>query len=93
MNLPMVSRSLLLGLALTLAGSACRRAEPGPAESTDQAAARIFATAQQLEQEHKTKQAFAAYRQVVDHFPFTPFAAKAAGRIKQAHASAARGKK
>ena len=49
------------------------------------------ALAQDLEKEGKTKQAFAAYRQVVDYFPDTSEGRNAARRISQAQHERIRG--
>jgi TolA-binding protein len=54
-----------------------------PQESPEQAAARVFELAQNLEKAHKTKEAFAAYRQIVRHYPATAGGQKAAQRIDQ----------
>jgi hypothetical protein len=76
--------------ALGLAGPfGCGGREPAaPAPAPAEAAARAFGVAQGLEREHKTKQAFAAYRQVARQFPDTAEGKKAAARIRQAQKAA-----
>jgi hypothetical protein len=68
----------------------CGGPTPVAPEAEGQGAARVFALAQDLEGGRKTKQAIAAYRQVVDHFPNTPEARKAAERISEAQRAAIR---
>jgi outer membrane protein assembly factor BamD (BamD/ComL family) len=77
-------------LVLLLIGIGCRRSEPAPPEPPEQAAARIFDTARNLEKDHKTKQAFAAYHQLVQHFPSTTHGKMAVERIRQAQKAAFR---
>jgi hypothetical protein len=72
-----------LALCLCLSAPGCGRTGEAPAESPEQAAARILEVAQTLEKEHKTKQAFAAYHQIVRHYPATAGGQKAAQRIDQ----------
>jgi hypothetical protein len=60
-----------------------------PGESPAQAATRVFAVAEGLEKEHKSKQAFSAYHQVARHFPDTPEGKKAVERIHRAQRQAA----
>jgi hypothetical protein len=64
------------------------RSEQASRETPEQAAARVFDLAQNLEKEHKTKEAFAAYRQILRHYPATAGGEKAADRIAQAQQSA-----
>jgi hypothetical protein len=71
-----------LVLACCLLGPGCR--EPAPPEMPEQTVARIFALAQSLEKEGKTKQAFAAYHQLVRLFPSTAEGKQAAERLRQA---------
>lgn len=68
--------------AVVLAG--CDRPAPPPAETKEQTAARVLATARELEKGHETKRAFAAYRQISEQFPSTPEAKEAAKRIREA---------
>jgi hypothetical protein len=75
---------------LCTVGLGCRRADPAPPEPPEQAAARIFDLAQNLEKERKTREAFAAYHQIVRHYPATPHGKKAAQRISQAQQAALR---
>ena len=82
-----------LSPVLLLAALGCGRSEPAHAESPGQAAARVFAVAQNLEQERKTKEAFAAYRQIARLYPATPHGQRAAERISEAQKSALRKKK
>ncbi len=80
----LVAASLCLGLS----ASGCGRAEPAlqvAGETPEEAAARVFAKAQSLEKEQKTKEAFAAYHQIVRQFPATPHGKQAAARIQQVH--------
>jgi hypothetical protein len=53
-------------------------------------AARVFALARDHEVAQKSKQAMAAYRQVVLHFPDTPEARQASWRISEAQRAAIR---
>lgn len=62
------------------------------AETPAEEATRVFAIAEKLERENKSKEAFNAYRQVTDHFPGTPEAKKASERINKAQRSAGRKK-
>jgi outer membrane protein assembly factor BamD (BamD/ComL family) len=57
-------------------------------ETEAQGASRVFALAQDLEKNQKTKQAMDAYHQVVRYFPNTPEARKAAQRISKAQGDA-----
>jgi outer membrane protein assembly factor BamD (BamD/ComL family) len=63
-------------------------APPLTPEAKVKEAARVFAVAQDLENGKKTKQAMDAYRQVVQHFPGTPEASKAAKRISEVQRAA-----
>ncbi|MDR3638979.1 MAG: hypothetical protein P4L84_34560 [Isosphaeraceae bacterium] len=88
MRLRAVGLPYLAALAL-----GCGAAEPAiqhPGESPAQAAARVFTVAEGLEKEHKTKQAFAAYRQLARQFPDTPEGKQAADRIRRAQGQAAK---
>ena len=76
-RLPLALAACVVGLA-----SGCGPPLPAP-ESPHQAAARVFAVAERLEKAQKTKQAFAAYRQVADQFPDSPEGKKAAARIRR----------
>jgi hypothetical protein len=75
-------------LCLSLIAIGCGRSEPAPRETPEQAADRVFVLAQDLEKEHKTKEAFAAYRQIIRLYPGTPGGKKAADRVAQAQKSA-----
>jgi TolA-binding protein len=66
----------------------CGGPAPVAPESKEQGAARVYALAQDLETSQKTKQAMAAYHQVLLHFPNTPEARKAAVRISDAQRAA-----
>jgi TolA-binding protein len=79
-----------LSPVLLVAALGCGRSEPTSAESPAQAAARIFNVAQNLEQQRKTKEAFAAYRQIARLYPNTPHGQRAAERIMQAQKAALR---
>jgi len=79
-------------LCLSLIATGCGRSGPAPRETPEQAAARVFDLAQNLEKEHKTKEAFAAYHQVVRHYPATAGGKKAAERIARAQKAAVRRK-
>jgi hypothetical protein len=80
-------RSLSM-VVLLLVG--CGGPAPVAPQAEGQGAARVFALAQDLDGARKTKQAMAAYRQVVLHFPDTPEARKAAQRITEAQRAAIR---
>lgn len=85
---------LVLFVLLPL-GQGCGESAPATtasvqARSPAQEAARVFGLADGLEKEGKSKEAFAAYRQVADKFPETPDGKKAAARIKKAQAEALR---
>jgi TolA-binding protein len=86
-------RHFLNCFIVAVAGFGCHRPDPTPAESPDRVAARTFELAQNLEKEHKTKEAFAAYRQISQQFPSSPYAKKAADRIGQAQKDALRKRK
>jgi TolA-binding protein len=73
-----------------LLAAGCGNAEPPPPEAPEQVAARVFDLAERLEKEHKGKEAFAAYRQIVRLYPTTPQGKKAAARINQAQKAALR---
>jgi hypothetical protein len=81
---------LSLGLFSSMA-CGCGRSDQAPRQPLPADAARVLALAQDLEKEGKTKQAFAAYRQVVDHFPDTSQGRAAARRISQAQQQRIRG--
>jgi hypothetical protein len=68
----------------------CGGPAPVAPETAAQGATRVFALAQELETGQKTKQAMAAYRQVVLHFPDSPEARRAAQRISEAQRAAIR---
>ena len=79
-----------------LVASGCGKADSAQQvtdESPEAAAKRVFGIAQSLEMENKTKQSFAAYRQVAERFPQTPEGQKAAKRIRNAQKSAVTGAK
>lgn len=79
-----------LALSLFLVAAGCGKPEeatPGPPE---QAAARVFERAQALEKDHKTREAIAAYHQILNHFPGSPEAKKAHDRIQLAQKAALR---
>jgi TolA-binding protein len=79
------------GLAvLLIALIGCNHPAPPPAESPEQAAARIFGLAQDLEKQHKTKEAYAAYRQLGQHYPSTAGGKRAAERLSQVQKEALR---
>ena len=82
-----------LSLCLSLGAIGCGRSEQAPRETPEQAAARVFDLARHLENDHKTREAFAAYHQIVRHFPATAGGKKAAERIAQAQKAAIRRKK
>jgi TolA-binding protein len=75
-------------LSLSLVAFGCGRSEPAPRETPEQAAARVLDLAQNLEKEHKSKEAFAAYHQIVRHYPATAGSKKAAERIAAAQKAA-----
>jgi len=75
---------------ILIAAIGCNHPDPAPAESPEQAAARIFDLAQDLEKQHKTKEAYAAYRQISQHYPSTPHGKRAAERISQVQKDALR---
>jgi hypothetical protein len=79
-------------LSISLLVIGCGRAEPARRETPEQAAARVFDLAQNLEKAHKTKEAFAAYQQIVRHYPATAGSKKAAERIAEAQTAALRRK-
>ena len=86
-------RFVAAALLLSITEAGCQRAEriPTPAgQSPGETAARVFALAQRLENEGKTKEAFATYHQIVRQFPDTPDGKQAAGRILQAQRDATR---
>jgi TolA-binding protein len=61
-----------------------------PEEEAD----RVLAIAADLEKQGKTRQAFAAYHQVITNFPGTPSSKLAAARVKNAQSqSPTKGKK
>lgn len=64
-----------------------RRTEPS-LETPEQASERIFRVARSLEADRKTREAFAAYRQIVRYYPGTAHGKKAAERIAQAQRDA-----
>jgi hypothetical protein len=66
----------------------CGGPAPVAPETDSQGAARVFALAQDLEKGQKTKQAMAAYNQIIRHFPDTPEAKKAVQRISEAQRGA-----
>jgi hypothetical protein len=66
----------------------CGGPAPVATQTDGQGASRVLAVAQDLEKAQKTKQAMAAYRQVIVHFPNTPEARKAAERIDEAQRAA-----
>jgi hypothetical protein len=68
----------------------CGGPAPVAPKAEGQGAPRVFALASELEGGQKTKQAMAAYRQVVLHFPNTPEARQAAQRISDAQRAAIR---
>ena len=93
----MSRRIRFLPIVLLLA-CGCGRSNPVAPEVKPEDAGRVLALALDLEAAQKTKQAMAAYRQVVQYFPGTPEAKKAAERITQVQRAAtqkrpARGKK
>ena len=59
-------------------------------ESPGEVAPRVFAVAERLEREGKTRQAFAAYRQVVQQFPNSPEARQATDRLLRSQRTAIR---
>ena len=74
--------------ALALGCGPAEPVSPIPGEPPAQAAARVFAVAERLAKEHKTKQAFAAYHQLARQFPDTPEGRQAADRIRRAQGQA-----
>ena len=68
----------------------CGGPSPVAPKPEAQDAARVLAVAQDLERGRKTKQAIAAYQQVVLHFPDTPEAKKAQEQITEAQRAATR---
>ncbi len=71
-------------LSLILIVSSCGKAEPQAPEPPEHAASRIFQQAETLAMQKKTKEAMAAYRQIIAHFPSSPEAKTAASRIQAA---------
>jgi hypothetical protein len=74
-------------LSLLLTGSAgcgSSHAPPVPATTPEQEADRILAIAQDMERRGDTKQAFAAYHQIIRLFPGTSSGKTAIERIKRA---------
>ncbi len=51
-------------------------------------AARVLILAQDLENTHQTKNAIAAYHQIIRYYPGTPEASRAADRIRQMQTAA-----
>ena len=68
----------------------CGGPAPVAPKTEGQGAPRVFALASELESGQKTKQAMAAYRQIILHFPDTPEARKAVRRISEAQQAAIR---
>jgi hypothetical protein len=81
-------REYALPFVLSLGIGCGRSAPPLTQEGQAKEASRVFALAQDLENGKKTKQAMNAYRQVVQHFPGTPEASKAAKRIAEVQKAA-----
>ena len=87
---PNTNHGRLRAVALACLGAivlGCGGSKPvteAPAESPAQAAARVFAAAEELERQDKTRQAFAAYHQILQKYPDTPEGKKAAERIRRA---------
>ena len=84
-----VAAALFLGL--TAAGcQAPSRRELHVGESPSETALRALAPAQGLEKEGRTREAFAAYHQIVRQFADTPAGKNAAARIVKAQRDATR---
>ncbi len=66
----------------------CGGSAPAIPEAAGQEAARVLAVAQDLESARKSRQAMAAYRQIIQHFPDSPEAKQAARKIAEAQRAA-----
>jgi hypothetical protein len=78
---------LPLGLIACLG---CGGSPPALPETEAQGAARVFAVAKDLEETQKTKQAIAAYHQIMRYYPNTLEARKSADRITKLQRDATR---
>jgi outer membrane protein assembly factor BamD (BamD/ComL family) len=87
-------RIIFLSISGCLFLIGCARSDidaPAIAGATpEQEAERIFAIAQDMENEGKTQRAFAAYHQVIRNFPTTPAGKKAIERVNKAQKASGR---
>ena len=79
---------MLLSILALGCGAPQTAGEPLP-ESPAEAAPRVLAAAEELEREHKSRQAFAAYHQILQRYPGTPESKTAADRIRRARQQSA----
>ncbi len=79
--------SVMTGCAGSNAGS---QPPTASAVTPEQEADHVLAIAQDLEQQGDTRKAFAAYHQIIRHFPDTPSGRKAVERIRKAQGEAMR---
>jgi hypothetical protein len=79
--------SMIIGLMLSGMSSGCGKSSQKTAEASP---ATVLGLAQDLEKDHKIKNAIAAYHQIMRYYPGTPEAASAAERIKQLQSAALR---
>lgn len=81
---------LSVPLAAFGCGGASTQTSATAMESPEQASERILARARALEQEHKTREAFAAYHQLTRNYAATPAGKQALARVAQAQKDALR---
>jgi hypothetical protein len=83
---------IFISIALSALVHGCARSSsaPMPFESPEQRAARVFALAQELEADGQTRKAYAAYHQIIKHFPTSPSAIRANARLTTTQATALR---
>ena len=85
----------LAGLLILLTIDGCGWSDSGPLPATsgatpEEEAARVFAIAQDLEDQGEHKKAFAAYHQLFRNFPSTDAGKKAIARVKKAQSDSLR---
>jgi outer membrane protein assembly factor BamD (BamD/ComL family) len=71
-------------MLLLACGCGPSRAPAAAIVNPEEEADRVLAIAADLEKQGKTRQAFAAYHQVITNFPGTPAAKVAAARVRKA---------
>ena len=82
---PISSAWFVLSLLLTGSeGCGSSQAPPFSAVNPEEEADRVLAIAQDMERQGNTKQAFAAYHQIILNFPDTTSGRKAISRVKKA---------